>query len=168
MAQSTFDVAYAQADARAAWLFSGKAAYAKPQLDMNIDYERLGAFRESGLGAIGSWSPGTDHTGLSFKPSVEFGLNFNHTGGDSVRTWLTVGMDWRPDAKFDLPVAFVGSTLQAATYRQSGRIDYTAATVAAGFDVIRTGVYDISVNYDGDFGSNYRRQGARLKVSIPF
>jgi hypothetical protein len=167
-AQSTFDVAFIQADARAAWLFSGRTVYAKPQLDMNIDWESLGGFRETGLGSIGSWSPGTDHTGLSLKPSVEFGANFVQPGGDTVRTWLTVGMDWRPDAKFDLPVAFTGSTLQAGLYTQSERIDYTSVTVDAGVDLIRGGAYNISVSYDGDLGANYKRQGGRLKVSIPF
>jgi uncharacterized protein with beta-barrel porin domain len=167
-ARSTFDAEYVQADLRAAWLFSQGVTYAKPQIDLNFDYEGLNAFHETGAGPIGSRSPGADHYGFSARPAIEFGANFGHPGEQMVRPWLTLGFDWRPDAKFDLPVAFIGSIPQAGTYTQTGRIDSAAAIVNAGFDIFRRGRYDISFAYEGDLGATYQRQGGRVKVSIPF
>jgi hypothetical protein len=168
-AHSNFSTHFVHVDGRAAYLFAAGQAYAKPMLDLNIDYDNLGAFSEVGAGPIGSRSPGTDRTMVVLKPSIEFGRDFGHGGPNLfVRPWINVGLAWRPDGQFDLPVAFVGSVPQAGTYTQTSRLDRVSGTVSAGLDLIKGGVYNVSVDYEGEFGADYKRQGGRLKISLPF
>jgi hypothetical protein len=76
---------------------------------------------------------------------MEFGMDIDRPGRPLLRPWITLGMAWRPDAKFDPPAAIVGSLPQAGTYTQSTRVDRTSPTVAAGFDVIKARAYSISL-----------------------
>ena len=167
-AKSTFGLSFVQADARASWLFTRGAGYAKPQIAVSVNDAMIGQFSEVGAGAIGSRSPGGDHLGVTIKPAVEMGFDIKTSAGTALRPWLVVGAVIRPDPTFTLPVAFDGSTVASGTYDQSTRMDRAAATVDAGFDLIRDRAYNISVGYKGELGSQYVRQGAQVKVTIPF
>ena len=165
---ANLSAAFVTIDARGAWLFEGGGFYAKPTLDLILNYDRLGGFTEVGAGAIGSKSDGADHTSFAAKPAIEFGYDYHQGDGTVLRPWLTAGAALRPDATFALPVSFVGSIPAAGTYTITTRVDKTAATVEGGLDIIKAGAYSFSLAYSGEFGQTYTRNGARFKFSFPF
>jgi uncharacterized protein with beta-barrel porin domain len=167
LAQARFNVSFVEADLQAAWESSNGPAYIKPRIDINVNYESLGAFAETGAGAIGSRSNGSSHTGIAAKPAVEIGYDI-HSSGPMIRPWVILGAAWRPDAKFDISSSFIGSLPAAGTYVQSTRIDKLTGTVAAGFDIVENKLYNLSFSYQGDYGTRYIRQGARMKLNIAF
>ncbi len=167
-ATANMNVSFVTVDARGAWLFEHGDYYAKPTLDLVATDAKLGAFTETGAGAIGSQSGGASHTSFAIKPVLEFGADLHDVNGFVLRPWAAVGATFRPDATFDLPVSFVGSTLGAGTYTVTTKVDRIAATIDTGLEFIKPGAYTISVGYAGEYSRSYGREGGRLKIAIPF
>ncbi len=167
-AEANFNVSFITVDARAAYLFERDVAYAKPTLDLIATNAKMGAFAEVGAGNIGSTSPGAEHTSFAIKPAIELGLNIADLQDLVIRPWFSGGAAFRPDATFALPAAFVGSQAGAGDYTITTRVDRIAATLDSGLEFIKPKAYTISLGYSGEYSRSYKREGGRLKISIPF
>ena len=167
-ATAQMNVSFVTVDARGAYLFERGDLYAKPTLDLVATNARMGSFTEVGAGPIGSRSGGADHTSFAIKPSLELGGDIHGADGFVLRPWASIGAAFRPDASFDLPVSFVGSTLASGTYTITTKVDQVSATIDTGLEFIKPGHYTISLGYAGEYSRSYGREGGRFKIAIPF
>jgi hypothetical protein len=167
-AAANMNVSFVTVEARGAWLFEHNDLYAKPTLDLVATNARMGSFAEVGAGPIGSRSGGANHTSFAIKPSLELGGDIHGADGFVLRPWASIGAAFRPDASFDLPVSFVGSTLASGTYTITTKVDRIAATIDTGLEFIKPGRYTISLGYAGEYSRSYGREGGRFKIAIPF
>jgi hypothetical protein len=160
-------VGFIQVDLRASKDFNFGALNVKPEIDLNQNNEHMGAFVEANGGAVASQSPGGWHHGFTAKPDVL--LSYDILSGQTVlRPYIAGGIAWRPDARFALPFAFVGSIPQAGTYTQDTRVDPLSGTFEVGLSLTKLGAFSISAAYQGEYSKNYTHNAGMMRAAIQF
>ncbi len=152
--------------ARIARTFAATDFYAKPYVDLDAVYSRVGEYKESGV--YGLEFDETDQWNFAVSPSLEFGSRYTYDSGASLRFFGRVGLtvlansDWQTSAQF--------ASAPAGTGKFTTTLDHedVFASIGAGLQVTSIDGFDLRLEYDGRFSDKLATNSGSLRVSIPF
>jgi outer membrane autotransporter protein len=139
--------------------------YLKPYLDLDVLYNHVPGFRETGISPFNLTVRKLDTTLFAANPALEVGARFDW-GGLTIRPYGTVGATVLSDKQIVGKVRFQEG--EDATYRTTTRIPNALADLTIGLQVITVDQIEISAEFVSQFGRSYTSRTASGRLAYRF
>ncbi|PVB59351.1 autotransporter outer membrane beta-barrel domain-containing protein [Labrenzia sp. 011] len=152
--------------ARIARTFAATSFYAKPFVDLDAIYSRVGEYKESGI--YGLEFDETDQWNFAVTPSLELGSRYNYDSGTSLRFFGRVGLTVLSNNDWQTRAQFVSAPSGAGKFTTTLDHEDVFASIGAGLQLTSVDGFDLRLEYDGRFSDKLATNSGSLRVSIPF
>lgn len=152
--------------ARIAKTFAATSFYAKPFVDLDTVYSRIGGHRESGT--YGLTFDDTDQWIFAVSPALEVGSRYTYDNGTSLRFFGRLGVTVLSTNDWEATARFTSAPAGAGKFTTSLEHEDVFATIGAGLQLSSTEGFDLRLEYDGRFSDKLATNSGSLRLSIPF
>lgn len=164
VAESEQDISFYGLHGRLAYTqeLGGGAWYVRPQVRLDAIHMSIGAFQETGVGAVGLSVAKRDDWLLSVTPGLEIGGELQD-GATLMRPWLRVGVSLYEDTTSTTTANFVGAPAGAIPFVTTSIGDDVYGEIGAGVNVLTGGRFELRVGYEGRFSGKTTAHDGTLK-----
>ncbi|VVE74315.1 outer membrane autotransporter barrel domain-containing protein 8 [Pandoraea sputorum] len=139
--------------------------YVKPYADLDVVYDRSGAYRETGAGVFDLAVPGQGHTTAILSPSVEVGGRFDLRGA-TLRPYLSLGMSFASARRLSTDVSFV--QFPGASFAVSASQPRAYGNFSAGIELLSDKGLEVRAEYSLRTAPSQTVQSAALRLAKHF
>ncbi|WP_298822592.1 autotransporter-associated beta strand repeat-containing protein [uncultured Roseibium sp.] len=163
-----YDISYAGAQMRAAYLLEEGGFYAKPQVDLYLAYLDRDGFAETGNSATALSVVSSEATYFSVTPAIEIGSEHALPNGWTARMRLKAGVTLSSQDQNSLNAHFAGAPAGAPGFESTSDVDNVLADVEAGVTLLSAGNTSLEFGYQGRLSPGTRQHGGFIKASLKF
>lgn len=163
-----YDISYAGAQMRAAYLLEESGFYAKPQVDLYLAYLDRDGFTETGNSATALSVDSSAETNFSVTPAIEIGSEHALSNGWTARMRLKAGVTLSSQDQNSLTAHFAGAPAGAPGFESTSDVDNVLADVEAGVMLLSAGNTALELGYQGRLSPGTRQHAGFIKASLKF
>lgn len=139
--------------------------YVKPYTDLDVVYDRSGAYQESGGGVFDLAVASQGHTTLILTPAVEIGARFDYRGV-TWRPYLSMGMSFASTRQLSTDVSFV--QFPGAAFKVGASQPRAYGNVSAGIELLSGKGLEVRAEYSLRTAPSQTVQSAALRLAKHF
>ncbi|WFE87473.1 autotransporter domain-containing protein [Roseibium porphyridii] len=163
-----YDISYAGAQMRLAYLLEESGFYAKPQVDLYLAYLDRDGFTETGNSATALSVDSSEETNFSVTPAIEIGSEHALSNGWTARMRLKAGVTLSSQGQNSLTAHFAGAPAGAPGFESTSDVDNVLADVEAGVMLLSGSNTALELGYQGRLSPGTRQHAGFIKASLKF
>jgi len=168
VAKGDQDIRFGSGHLRVAHSFDMGAWYVKPMFSATATYLELDGLRESGAGVANLTLKDADDWYLSFSPAIEFGAEFTHASGATIRPYLRAGITYFENNDLAISTSFSEAPSSINAFRINTEFDDLFADLEVGVNIISQSGLSLKLNYEGHYGEDTTDHTGGIKLSVKF
>ena len=170
IARSDQEVTFVAGHLRASYLFEpGPNWYWLPMIDLGITHFMFSDFTETGAGGLNLIVMSQDHDYFTVQPAVEIGGEMKVGEEYLLRPYIKIGLtQFVGDTAPEISAILQGAPAGLAPFILKGEVDKTFGDIDVGATLFKGDLFNLRLNYIGQFNSDVQSHGGSLKVTIPF
>jgi hypothetical protein len=165
---SDSNIFLAGARLRAGYEFNRGDSYIRPYTDLDVVYTHAPGFKESGASPYALDVRTSDQTNFALSPMIEFGQRHDVDAKTTLRTYVALGLSWRPDNTRTVRSSFVGADPANGTFTDYIKSPEVLAKVDLGIQMFRAGGFEVRAGYTADIGHSFLSQSASARFAYHF
>ena len=153
---------------RAAYVLPLNTFYLRPYLDLDLLHAQLPGFSESGSDGLPLAFRASQKTAFQVSPMLEFGGQRQLDSHTTLRPYLALGMNIRPDFNWVINSRFRDAGSGNGTFRLYGNAPDVLARLNVGLQVLRSNGFEVRLEYDLSAGDGYAAQVPSARLTYRF
>ncbi|MFA5488737.1 MAG: autotransporter outer membrane beta-barrel domain-containing protein, partial [Candidimonas sp.] len=165
-ADSSWKSTHVAARLRGQYTYAQSNWYLKPLMDLDLAYQKVPGYSESGAGAFNLQMKSADRWNLTVTPALELGGRFDFKDY-TLRPYVSVGVNWMSNNSWKVKTGLQGDP-SSDTFLLQTSMPRVTGDVRTGLELMNRKGLELKAEYNVRFARNYTTQQGMLRLAVHF